>query len=139
MDTPQHIRRLIAFLIAPLLVAALMIATESFYEHLSSLLVLLTYILAHVIFWPSYLVARFAARRLNARTLPKLAALVGAATLALTSVFAAIPFLISNPAYGWHAAVRDELSLSVAAAASVFLYAAFGVPGVMPNIRWSGP
>jgi prepilin signal peptidase PulO-like enzyme (type II secretory pathway) len=137
---PRQFRPLLAALLAPVMLLFLFIATAPADQGITPRVVLLAYALAHLLFWSAFLVTKLAARRLHTRSLPQLATLMGFVALLITSMFAAVPFLIFSHTYNWHAAVRDELSLAVAAAGSLVLYGAVRGPHKgPPNQRLERP
>ena len=139
---PPRLRRVIAGLVAPMVLALLFIGRRPPGEAATWQAVLFMYVLAQVFYWFAALATRVASARLHRTSTPKLVLLMAGAA-GLISFLCTVPFIYWHPfpvEYGWHDSFRDTLDAAVAGGGAFCLYRiiVYGVTWV-PNNRWRGP
>jgi hypothetical protein len=142
VDMHLRIRKVIAGLIAPLVLALMIIGTRPVGEPVTWPFVLFACVLAHMLYWPAAVATHAVGARLNQASPPRLVLLM-ACFSAILSLLCAIPFVyfhLPDSSYGWHDVARDAGDQSVAGAGAFILFSVI-VNGVtwVPNNRWRGP
>jgi ABC-type transport system involved in multi-copper enzyme maturation permease subunit len=117
--------RVLAALVAPLVLALLFVATTpaGFWVPVATQW-FGYYVLAHFLFWPPYFLTMYLGRRLRVTTAIQLALLMGLCSLALVICVAVAPREIVIENYHWRDAALDCFPESIAAAGAFLLYQA---------------
>jgi len=142
VDTHLRVRKVIAGLIAPLVLALAIIGTRPGGEPVTRAFALFACVLAQMLYWPAALATRAVGARFSRSALPQLVLLM-ACFSAILSLLCSLPFVyfhLPGSSYGWHEVARDAGDQAVAGAGAFILFGVI-VNGVtwVPNNRWRGP
>lgn len=114
-----------AALLAPIPLVFFFVATSPSGSQINAVLLWAgSYVLAHIVFWPSALLTRYLGRRLKVVSTVHSAVWMAVCAALITGLLAVVPDLILNRSYTWRAGLRDSLTVAIAAASCWVLYRA---------------
>jgi hypothetical protein len=138
--------RLAALLAAPVPLTLTFVTTTPPYALSRPILDwLLYYLIAHLAFWPSFLLTKYMTRRLVLSSRTQVAFLLAACSLVLTAILVILPSSIFNANYNWRDGLRDATVVAIGSVACLYVYwAVVGLGrrtpvGTAPNQRLERP